>query len=179
MGRVKPQLRSPKVLVAPIQIMGYERKNGAWNYKNINYKTTLLHEVFKSQVDENHVQENLSKIFANIGIAQIDDTDMLKKIKETLMGWFTKYKSKEIGWSTRDIEELIEDKNHSYEENKNAENEEEKFSYKLVGGKTIYGKTKLELIKHISEEIKGYEDRLKSNTKAFKDLVTNENESYS
>jgi len=104
---------------------------------------------------------------------------MLKKIKETMLGWFTKYRSKEIGWSMRDIEELIEDPNHSYEENKNPEKEEEKFSYKLLGGKTIYGKTKLELIKNLAEEIKGYEDRLKSSTKRLKDLINNENESYS
>lgn len=181
MGRVKPALRSPKVLVAPIQILGYGRKNGEWNYEKIrnDNTTTFIHEVFKSQVDENHVQNNLSKIFANIGIAQIDDTDMLKKIKETMLGWFTKYRSKEIGWSMRDIEELIEDPNHSYEENKNPEKEEEKFSYKLLGGKTIYGKTKLELIKNLAEEIKGYEDRLKSSTKKLKDLINNEKESYS
>ena len=171
-----PVFRNIKVLVAPIQLMEYKRKNGVWSYKNIREDGKILDDLFKEQSHEINVQDNLDSIFADVSIAQIDQTDILKKIKETMLKWFTQYRSKEFGWTIQEIEELINDKNHSYKENKEAEDIEKRFSYQFQEGKTVYGKTKLELIKNIQEMTKSYERRVGSTTKRFKDAVANQSE---
>ena len=144
--------RGMKTYVAPIQLLGYKKNNGIWNFDDIRNDGKLLDDLTQDTILTERIHRNLDSIFADIGIAQIDDSDILKNIKNQIKQWFTQYKSKELGWSFKEVQELIEDENNKYEENKEAEDPEKRFSYKIEGGKTIYGKTKAELIGKIQAE---------------------------
>lgn len=173
--KINPTFRNISVLVAPIQLVGYTRTDGNWNFKNIETNKPLIDDLTKNEVSYNHIQDNIDTIFVDVAIAQLDDQDILKKIKNTLLGWFTAYKSKEISWSVKDIQEFIEDPNHKYEENPDAEDIEQKFSYK-VREKTIYGKSKLDLISKIQAYLSQCERRVGTSAKNFKEAVHNQTE---
>lgn len=176
MSQQNPVFRNMKVMAAPIQILGYGRKNGVWDFKKIRKDGVILDDLFKTESHEINIQNNLDSIFADVGIAQIDQSDILKKVKEAMLRFFTAYRSKELGWTVQEIEELINDKNHPYIEDSNAADEEKKFSYNFPGSKTIYGKSKLDLIKNIQEMTKSYERRIGRSAARFKDAVRNSSE---
>lgn len=160
-----PAMRHIEICVAPIQLMDYKRNNGIWNFSKIK-KTELLNSLSEDLDANMKVNERLDSIFVDIGIAQLDNEDMLKKLKSALKLWFTKFKPKELGWTVEDVEELIKEENSSYTEDKDAEDLEKKYSYTLYG-KTIYAKSKVELISKIQEQTQTFENNIGKTTSNF------------
>lgn len=168
--------RGMKTYVAPIQLLEYKRKNGNWNFGNIRTNGKLLDDLTQDAELTERIQKNLDSIFVDIGIAQIDDQDILKNIKNTIKGWFTQYRAKELGWSFQEVQELIEDSNNKYEENKEADDPDKRFSYKIEGLKRIYAKSKAELIGKIQAETESSGRFLLGTVNNFINAVKSSNE---
>ena len=169
-------LRGMKTYVAPIQLLGYKKHNGIWNFDDIRIDGTILDDLTQDVELTERIHKNLDLIFADIGIAQIDSADILKSIKNQIKSWFTQYKSKELGWSFQEVQEMIEDENNKYQENKEAEDPGKRFSYKIEGGKTIYAKSKAELIGKIQAETESFGRFLRGTIDTFRTAVKYSNE---
>ena len=82
-----PAMRHIEICVAPIQLMDYKRTNSICNFSKIK-KTELLDSLSEDLDANMKVNERLDSIFVDIGIAQLDNEDMLKKLKSALKLWF-------------------------------------------------------------------------------------------
>ena len=169
-------LRGMQICVAPIQLLGYKKQGGIWNFENIRTDIALLDNLSDQVQLMTKVEDRLDQIFADIGLAQIDDQDILKNIKEVIMGWFPKYKSKEMFWSFKEVQELIEDPNHKYEENQEIDDQEKRFSFKYESGEREYAKSKAELITKIQAKTEKFSKRVSYYTGNFMNAVEHQNE---
>lgn len=158
------------ICVAPAQLKNYRKENDTWKFDGIRTDVELLDNITEDQAYQMRVQENLDRIFTDIGISALEDKKILQILRDQLQKWFTKYDSKAVDWSLADIKELVDNGKTKIEENETAINDDMRYSY-IVDGEKLYAASKAEMYKKIQNKLNSFSRNIRQRTIAFKNAV--------